>query len=195
MGKAKQHYVPRVLLRRFVDRQPPAGWPENRPHEPAVWIIDRELQAPATRRAPQNILYQNHLYTLANDTPTAPAIEEAIGKIESAFGTAMARLQSSHTLQPADLYAIITFAACLRVRHPSWMDNWQGFLDRVQDLYRKVDRSANNSESFSDEFWAGADEAGRRGAIERGWIHCETENPHCFCSISICFVMRVAFCA
>ena len=33
------------------------------------------------------------------------------------------------------------------------------------------------------------------GSIERGRIHCETENPHCFCSISICFVMRMAFCA
>jgi hypothetical protein len=26
-------------------------------------------------------------------------------------------------------------------------------------------------------------------------IHLETENPHCFCSISICFVIRIAFCA
>ena len=33
------------------------------------------------------------------------------------------------------------------------------------------------------------------GAIERGRIHWETENPHCFCSISICFVIRMAFCA
>ena len=33
------------------------------------------------------------------------------------------------------------------------------------------------------------------GAIERGRIYWETENPHCFCSISICFVIRVAFCA
>lgn len=164
--KAKQHYVPQVLLRRFVDRQPPAGWPEDRPYKPAVWIVDRELQVPAVRRAPHNILYQNHLYTLANDSPTAPVVEEALGRIESAFGTAMARLQSGHTLQPAGLYAIIMFAACLRVRHPSWMDNWQGILDHVQHLYREVDRSLNDSESFSDEFWAGADEAGRRGAIE-----------------------------
>jgi hypothetical protein len=33
------------------------------------------------------------------------------------------------------------------------------------------------------------------GAIERGQVYCETVNPHCFCSISICFVMRMAFCA
>jgi hypothetical protein len=38
--------------------------------------------------------------------------------------------------------------------------------------------------------------AGRdRTRADSGRIHCETENPHCFCSISICFVMRVAFCA
>lgn len=37
--------------------------------------------------------------------------------------------------------------------------------------------------------------AHRDGAIERGQFYCETVNPHCFCSISICFVMRMAFCA
>ena len=34
-----------------------------------------------------------------------------------------------------------------------------------------------------------------RGCSGRRRIHWETENPHCFCSISICFVIRVAFCA
>jgi hypothetical protein len=35
-------------------------------------------------------------------------------------------------------------------------------------------------------------QVGRLGTLE---VHWETENPHCFCSISICFVIRIAFCA
>ena len=35
----------------------------------------------------------------------------------------------------------------------------------------------------------------RSGLMVRASLHWEAENPHCFCSISICFVMRVAFCA
>jgi hypothetical protein len=35
----------------------------------------------------------------------------------------------------------------------------------------------------------------RSGLMVRAPLHWEAENPHCFCSISICFVMRVAFCA
>ena len=36
---------------------------------------------------------------------------------------------------------------------------------------------------------------GRSAGLARLRIHWETENPHCFCSISICFVIRMAFCA
>jgi hypothetical protein len=36
---------------------------------------------------------------------------------------------------------------------------------------------------------------GDQGLMVRASLHWEAENPHCFCSISICFVMRVAFCA
>jgi hypothetical protein len=36
---------------------------------------------------------------------------------------------------------------------------------------------------------------GRSAGLAPLRIHWETENPHCFCSISICFVIRMAFCA
>lgn len=178
--KKKQHYVPQVYLKAFCDPRPPAGWDETRPFTPSVWLIDPTLSGEPRRKAPSSILWQSHLYTLREDDPTRPSIEETLSQLESEYAHTLAKVGDLKPLAVRDLITLTVFVGLLQWRIPVQMDFWQEQIAEIERIYRQVDQAANGSERFSDEFWAGADEAVKRLIVENAGGYSRLITPCAF---------------
>jgi hypothetical protein len=164
--KKHQHLVPRVYLKAFCDPKPPPDHPTGRPFEPALWLLPKSLDEPPMRRAPANVLWESHAYTLRSDDPTQPVVEEALAKLESDYASVLRKLLIRSRLTDREWINLLVFVGTLRSRPSAQMTSLQQQLDKIQAMYRMVDRGANRNEAYSDVVWASSDEAGKRGAIE-----------------------------
>lgn len=160
--KKRQHFVPRVYLKPFLDPEPPAGWPEDRPFEPCVWVLDPSLMGAPRRRAPENILWKNSLYTLDSDHPERPRIEEGLSRLEGAYKPIQRALFSRDPLSARDYTILTLFVGAQYGRIPKQMDHWQDFIDRLQHLTKQM-----APEGSTDDFWKGSEEAGTKSVVLR----------------------------
>ncbi len=158
----RQHIVPRIYLKAFAVDSPPEDWPAGRPFTPYVWVIECSLKEEPVRRAPSQLLWQRALYTLAAEDPSDPSIEKYLSSIESVFASTITKVLAEQPLSPEDMAALAVFTGALAGRTPGMMEHRQSQVDEIQGLYRQVERGATGSETASDEFWKGSDEAGRR---------------------------------
>jgi hypothetical protein len=163
MGKkAQQHVIPRVYLNAFCDPTPPDGHPSDRPYTGALWVMPKSLTEAPWRRAPRKVFRELNAYTLKSDDPKRPKIEEQLSRLESAYAPVLRKLLDRGALTLDDCRILALFVGALFLRTPGQMAHWQRQLDELQHIYRQVDRANNGEERFSDEYWAGADEAGKR---------------------------------
>lgn len=160
MGKKRQHFVPRVYLKPFLDAAPPADWPEGRPFEPTVWVLDPDLRGEPSRRSPTNILWKSYFYNLNADDPNQPWIEDSLSRLESAFEPVQQSILRREDLSLEQYSLLCHFVGALYNRTPQQIDHWQGVLDKVQDIYRQM-----ASPDVADEFWSGANEGGKRSVL------------------------------
>jgi len=170
--KRRQHFVPKVYLKPFLDSRLPAGWPESRPFEPAVWVLDPSLRGSPARRSPSNILWKNSLYTLRNDDPAAPAIEEALVVLEGAYDRVSAKVQGRKRLTLSEYEILCLFIGALFGRIPEQMDHWQRTVDEVERLYRMM-----ASQDVADEYWRGSEETGKRMVLTYAQSHASIVGP------------------
>lgn len=166
--KREQHFVPQVYLKPFLDPDPPDDWPEDRPFEPSVWMLNPSLRGDPERRAPHNILWRPYLYNLQDDDPEKPRIEEALSRLESAFEPIQRAILSREGLSLRDYGILCLFVGAQYGRIPRQMDHWQGFVSKVEHLSRQV-----APKDAADEFWTGADEAGVRSVAHHAQAYAE----------------------
>lgn len=199
--RAQQHVIPRVYLNAFCDPAPPAGHPPGQPFAPAVWLVPKSLAEPPRRRAPRKAFVELHAYTLKGDDPRRPEIEVRLSEVESAYAPVLRRVRARAALARDERRTLALFVATLYLRTPGQMRQWQRFVDDVQHIYRQVDRGANGNERYSDEAFAGADEAGKRqvlqaagavaGLLERiGWRLLVNDTPEVFATSDTPVVRR-----
>lgn len=160
MAKKRQHIVPKVYLKPFLDPEPPPEWPEGRPFEPAVWVINPDLTGKPSRRSPANILWKSYFYNLSEDDPDRPSIEESLGRLESAFQPVQQTILNRGHLSLEQYGLLCVFVGALSSRTPQQIDHWQEFLDQIQHIYRQM-----ASPEVADEFWSGSAEAGKKSVL------------------------------
>lgn len=160
MVKKRQHVVPKVYLKPFLDRIRPDEWPEDRPFEPAVWVLDPALKEKPIRKSPSNILWKSYFYNLRSDDPDQPWIEESLGRLESAYKLVLEAIINREKLTLEQYSILCLFIGALDGRIPQSIDHWQETLDRIQHIYRQMATT-----EVADEFWAGADEGGKKSVL------------------------------
>lgn len=163
--KSQQHVVPRVYLNAFCETTPPANHPEGRPYTGALWIVPPSLTQKPWRRSPRNVLRQLNAYTLRSDDPRRPQIEERLSQIESEYAPVLRQLRQRSPLTEREWIILSVFVATLYLRTPGHMAHWQQQIDKLQYLYRQLDRAHSGHEQHSDEYWAGADEFGKQQVL------------------------------
>ena len=163
--KSRQHILPRVYQRPFADATPPRGWPADRPFEPRIWKIPRTLDAESRAKSPDNAFVATHYYTLRDDDPTDPRIENALSKLEDAYGGLLPRLNNREELELEDYLKLLLFVGALRARTPRQLDHWQKQWAQLEHIHRQVERAHTGAEHSSDaQFWMG-DEIAKRTLI------------------------------
>lgn len=160
MAKKRQHIVPKVYLKPFLDPAAPEGWPEGRAFEPTVWVLSPTLEGTPRRRSPKNILWQSYFYNLRADDPDRPWIEESLSRLESAFEPVQQAILRREKLSLEQYSLLCLFVGALSSRTPQQIDHWQGFIDQIQNLYRQM-----ASPDVSPDFLGGADEGGKRSVL------------------------------
>ena len=159
--KSKHHVVPRVYLEAFTDPTPPPDHPRGAPYTGAVWLVAKSLTEKPRRRAPAKAFRVLNAYALRADAPGQPQLENWLSRVEDAYARVWRRITARAILTAADVEVLSLFIATLYMRTPEQMAHWQRQLDKVQHLYRQVDRGANGNERHSDAYWAGADEGAK----------------------------------
>ncbi|MEM6254878.1 MAG: DUF4238 domain-containing protein [Cyanobacteria bacterium P01_D01_bin.156] len=163
--KKKQHIVPRIYLKAFIDPVRPDEIPEHIPFEASVWVIEKSLTSKPKRKAPSNILWKSYFYNLDEDINKLPLIEEFLSKIERKYPSILQKISKKISLTEEDLAYIALFMDTLFHRIPSNLDNIQGFVDEVEDVYRHIDQFNNQNQTVSDQFWRGSHEAAKKQMI------------------------------
>lgn len=174
-AKRRQHYVPRIYLKPWIDDTPPDNWPPNRPFTPTVWVVDKSLAGEPRRKPPEKILWENYLYNLASDDPDRPFIEEALSRLESAFAPVQSAVLGHEDLTIEQYGVLCLFVGALFGRTPSHMDHWQKQLDNIERIYRQM-----ASADVADEFWAGSAEAGKKFVLPHAMSYAEVVAPTSF---------------
>jgi hypothetical protein len=175
MVKKKQHFVPQVYLRSFVDAEPPADWPEDKPFTPGVWIQDPSLTGVPQRRSPGNILWKNSLYTLSVDDPSKPWLEESLGRLETAYGSLVPVLENETDLSDEQYGILLLFVGALFGRAPSQLSHWQDQFDHLKGITRSMSDLPPEGMEWSD-----FEEVGKRSLESRTAGYAEVVAPYGF---------------
>lgn len=175
MAKKRQHIVPKVYLKPFLDPTAPKGWPEGRPFEPTIWVLSPTLEGKPRRRSPANILWQSCFFNLRSDDPDRPWIEESLSRLESAFEPVQQAILKREELSLEQYGLLCLFVGALSSRTPQQIDHWQELIDQIQHIYRQI-----ASPEVSDEFWAGVDEVGKRSVLPHAEAYANVVGGHGF---------------
>lgn len=122
----KQHYLPQVYLRNFVDPDCPIR------HTPYLWI--RELNAQAwQKKAPQNVAYIPDFYASTNlDGSRNDQIEIWLGLTESQLGPLVRTLMTQLRIPTqSELHVLAHFAASMRCRVPEKIRQEQEVMEKL----------------------------------------------------------------
>lgn len=165
--KARQHLVPRVFLKSFCDSRPPAHHPSDKPFEPSVWVLDKELSGEAYRKSPAKLFVEHHPYTLAADDPTDPVIEAWLSRIESAYEGIRRKLLARIDLNRDEWIQLLEFIGVLHARTRDQIDGWQASMSDLERITRMVERSSTGDELYSDSEFNGWDEIGKKSIRDR----------------------------
>lgn len=160
--KRNHHIIPKLYLKEFADSSRPDDFPENKPYTPAFWKIDKLLESSPVRKSPEKSFGKNRFYKLSNDTDEYQIIEETLNKVETNYCETLKKLKDKMPLVTKDLLNLIVFVETLHYRIESQIEYWRNKFNEIENIYREVDQSYNNSQKFSDEFWEGSHEISKK---------------------------------
>lgn len=165
--KARQHLIPRVFLKSFCDPTPPSNHPSDRPFEPSVWVLDKNLEHSSYRRSPANLFAELHPYTLATDDPSDPEIEKWLSQLESTYEHTRKKLLNGEDLDQPEWTELLRFVGVLHARTRDQIDNWQASMSDLEKITRMVERGNTGTEEYSDSQFINWDEIGKRSIKDR----------------------------
>lgn len=160
--KSAQHLLPVVYQRAFADVIPPVGHPSGAPFAPRVWLIPRGLRNAGKARSPKNAFVATRFYTLRDDDPSAPRIENALAIIESEYGRVGLRLNAREELTRDEYVALVSFVGTLFTRVPGYLAHWQSQYEELERIYRSVERGGSGAEVHADQIFWMKDEMAKR---------------------------------
>lgn len=160
--KAKQHYIPQVYLKPFVDEARPVDWDQDRPFNPGVWIAHPSAIGAFRRKSPSTILKRNRLYNLRDDDPKRPWLEEALGRLETRFPLVRDSIERGEQLSVEEYGTLLLFIGALSARTPGAIDDRQRFVDDLERIHRKFVEGNEHAVRDADRIFDNSDEAGRR---------------------------------
>ncbi|GJE56954.1 DUF4238 domain-containing protein [Methylobacterium thuringiense] len=143
---ARQHTVPKMLQKRFVDR------------DGLLWFHDKRRPAQGVRRAqPKDLFVEGHVYTIEDEAGgRSAAVESLLGRVEDAAEPIVEMIvDRTRRRLPLDLSADDRAIILLFVHYQ---------MRRSPDLYRRITLDADVQKLFEDSVdeWKQA-----RGAVEQ----------------------------
>lgn len=161
--KVDQHVLPKVYLKAFVDASTPDGHPANRPFEPRLWLLSPHRDSQAKSRSPKKSFRANRFYNLRADHDLSrPLIEDALGRIEDAYGKVLPLVENGLELDATQYGTVLVFLGSLRSRHPDHLAHWQRQIEEVEGMHRSAERAHTGKEEVSDRLFWMKDEAAKR---------------------------------
>jgi Protein of unknown function (DUF4238) len=127
----RQHYVPRLLLRRFsIDPS------DKKSH---VWRLDKRTGQPL-RVNPVNEVVVGHYYRMTFDDGTVDdTADETLDRIEGLAATVIANLaDASYPVNGGDFYALLLFIVSLRNRTPQAREALREMDEQAHELMLEV---------------------------------------------------------
>lgn len=163
--KKKQHLIPQCYLKSFVDSEPPPNVPENKYH-PSVWLLDKSLKNSSKRKAPKNILWKSYFYNLKEDNIEQPYVEGFLSKVEGRYSQLLDIVKNQGHLGKEDQFILALFIDTLYRRTENQLNFWGETLEKLENIYRQVDRSINGNENYSDEYFKGSSEIPKKMIVD-----------------------------
>ena len=179
--KSKQHIVPQTYLRSFTDSRVPDGWQGGKPFTPYLWVHPRTLDSPPTRSAPRNVAGDRDVYTLRDDDPEHPWLEEVLGRLESSFGSTIERVRSGGELLVDDRAVLSLFVGALHERTVGILKQRQAFFDDLANMTRQFedDQSVDPSTAAARaRFWNRFSEEAKRQVANSAEAFATVTGPH-----------------
>lgn len=173
--KTRQHIIPQVYLRAFCDPRPPAAHPAPKPFMPALWVHSPSLEGTPRRVAPKNVAHAHRAYTLKQDNPDRPWIEESLSRLEDMYASAMARVGSSDPLTIEDRGLLSLFIGALHARTERMMADTQAFFEKITGFSRAY---MSDKEDKSIEPWGELADAGKRQIEPFSQAFAKVVGPH-----------------
>jgi hypothetical protein len=151
--KSRQHRVPQVYLRGFCDPAPPPDWPVGRPFTPALWVHPPQFDAAPERRSPANVAWDRASYTLRDDNPEKPWLEEAFGRLEDALAPVLNRVRRDEPLSHQDEVWLALFVGSQHERTRGITEQRRAFFESVARHSGWLDADGASATSEAPE-WA-----------------------------------------
>jgi len=159
--KKKQHLIPQCYLKSFVDRIPPEGVPESK-YKPAVWTVDKSLQESPIRKGPNNALWKPYFYNLDEDDLNKPHVENFLSIVENNYSSVLKKIENHEMLNSQDMFNLTLFIDTLFRRTETQINFWQEQIDKLENMYRKVDLAYSGNEDASNEYFTGSHELAKK---------------------------------
>lgn len=160
-GSTGQHYVPKCYLREFVDSNTPSG------QEPYVWIFKKNDRK-GKKKAPSNILKEIDLYTLHVKTGEKDySIEETLSSLEGRYAEIFrTKIKYKLPLDEEEHLFLCTFIATMLQRTIRNKENLEGFLDKVIEMMRVMEKQHGVEPIKSNELQEIKKDAHKLGVIK-----------------------------
>jgi hypothetical protein len=163
----RQHIIPRTYLKAFTDPTRPDDLPENTPFEPPVWIIDKSFKSEPQSKSPDHkTFWKPYFYKLDEDSDSSLVIEKALSKIENKYPSVLKKICNREVLTDEELMYIALFIDTLFRRTEPSLEHRQSQINKIEELYRHVAQSHNQSQDISDEVWEGSHEIAKKRIID-----------------------------
>ena len=163
--KKQQHLIPQCYLKSFVDSEPPPNVPDNKYH-PSVWLLDKSLKNSPNRKAPKNILWKSYFYNLKQDDLEQPYVEDFLSKVEGRYSQLLDIVDNQGHLGEEDQFILALFIDTLYRRTENQLNYWGETIEKLENIYRQVDRSINGNEKYSDEYFADSSEIPKKMIVD-----------------------------
>jgi hypothetical protein len=163
--KKNHHMIPKFYLKEFVDSSKPNNFSDDALYQPTFWEINKSLEVEPVRKSPKNSFGKNRFYKLDKDTDENQVVEETLSKIEKNFNDTLQKLKEKILLTEQDLINLIVFVETLYLRTERQIEHWQNKINEFERIYREVDQAHNNAQKYSDDFFKGSHEIGKKFVI------------------------------
>jgi hypothetical protein len=160
-NKKKQHLIPQCYLKSFADPIPPDGVPKSK-YKPAIWAVDKLLQKPPIRRGLNNALWKPYFYNLDKADLSKLYVENFLSNVENNYPIVLKKIEDHEKLNSQDMFNLLLFIDTLFRRTEAQVDFWQEQIDKLENLYRKVDLAYSGKEHASNEYFAGSHELAKK---------------------------------